>query len=86
MAVELEIAGQRRWFLKGEMEVPPLPAPLVPTPSPEPPRRVVPTRLRIVAPPADFLRIARRPRHGRHTPALLGSGNDSFILQPQNIM
>ena len=47
-AAELEIADQRRWFLKGEMEVPP---------PPPPPRRV--------APPADFLRIARRPRQGR---------------------
>ena len=47
-AAELEIADQRRWVLKGELEVPP---------PPPPPRRV--------APPADFLRIARRPRQGR---------------------
>ncbi len=52
-AAELEIADQRRWFLKGELEVPP---------PPPPPRRV--------APPADFLRIARRTRQGRPQPTL----------------
>ncbi|MEI6776228.1 MAG: hypothetical protein WCK70_04975 [Chloroflexales bacterium] len=59
-AAELEIADQRRWFLKGELEVPP---------PPPPPRRV--------APPADFLRIARRLRQGRPQPTLflyLGRG------------
>jgi hypothetical protein len=61
-AAELEIAGQRRWFLKGELELPP-PAPPPPAPAPPPvPRRV--------APPADFLRIARRQRRGRREPAL----------------
>jgi hypothetical protein len=48
-AAELEIAGQRRWFLKGELETP---------------------VARWVATPADFLRIARRPRQGRPQPTL----------------
>lgn len=63
-AAELEIAGRRRWFLKGELEAPP------PTLPPAPPPRVAPSAPRQVAPPADFLRIARRPRQGRPQPAL----------------
>jgi hypothetical protein len=69
-AVELEIGGQRRWFLKGELE---LPAPLVPPPPAPPPAPLVPpppAAPRIVAPPANFLRIARRTRQSRRTPAL----------------
>ncbi len=68
VAAELEIAGQRRWFLKGELELPP-PAPL-PAPSPAPPMPAPPSLPRRVAPPADFLRIPRRVRRGWSLPAL----------------
>jgi hypothetical protein len=68
-AAELEIAGQRRWFLKGELELPQPTPPPAPVPAP-PPAPAPPPQPRRVAPPADFLRIARRSRQGRRAPAL----------------
>lgn len=71
VAVELEIAGQQRWFLKSEVELPELPPPPPPPvlsiPPDEIPAPVLPRR---VLPPADFLRIARRVRRGRILPTL----------------
>ena len=82
-SAELEIAGQRRWFLKGELELPaPPPPPQLPPPqlppsqlpppssSPPAPRAPLSLHLRRVGPPTDFLRIARRVRQGRQIPDL----------------